>query len=217
MILEVCISKKLRDFTLQAEFVLNEGTLGLMGSSGSGKSMLLKCLAGIETPDTGRIVLNSKVLFDSQQKINLIPQKRSIGYLFQSYALFPNMSVLENILCGMQIQNLAKKEAVKQAELLLDKFKLRDLAASYPRQLSGGQKQRTALARLLASKPQVILLDEPFSALDTDLKEELHLELAKVLAEYGKIAVLVSHDRQEVMKLSEKMFVIKQGVLQKDG
>ena len=217
MILEVCISKKLRDFTLQAEFVLNEGTLGLMGSSGSGKSMLLKCLAGIETPDTGRIVLNSKVLFDSQQKINLIPQKRSIGYLFQSYALFPNMSVLENILCGMQIQNLAKKEAVKQAELLLDKFKLRDLAASYPRQLSGGQKQRTALARLLASKPQVILLDEPFSALDTDLKEELHLELAKVLTEYGKIAVLVSHDRQEVMKLSEKMFVIKQGVLQKDG
>lgn len=217
MILEVCISKKLRDFTLQAEFVLNEGTLGLMGSSGSGKSMLLKCLAGIETPDIGRIVLNSKVLFDSQQKINLIPQKRSIGYLFQSYALFPNMSVLENILCGMQIQNLAKKEAVKQAELLLDKFKLRDLAASYPRQLSGGQKQRTALARLLASKPQVILLDEPFSALDTDLKEELHLELAKVLAEYGKIAVLVSHDRQEVMKLSEKMFVIKQGVLQKDG
>lgn len=217
MILEVNITKKLRAFTLQAEFILHEGTSGLMGASGSGKSMLLKCLAGLETPDSGRIVLDDKVLYDSEQKINLMPQQRSIGYLFQSYALFPNMNVLENILCGLQAQRLPAQEALRQAEMLLKKFQLADLAKSYPRQLSGGQKQRTALARLLAARPQVILLDEPFSALDADLKEELQLELAKVLQKYGKIAVLVSHDRQEVTRLSRKIFIVRQGVVKNES
>lgn len=216
MILEVKIIKKLRDFTLQAEFVLHEGTLGLMGRSGSGKSMLLKCLAGLETPDSGRVVLGSKVLYDSEQKINLIPQQRNVGYLFQNYALFPNMNVRENVLCGIQAQRLSHKEAVQNAEMLLAKFQLTDLAESYPGQLSGGQKQRTALARLVAARPQVILLDEPFSALDTDLKEDMQQELAKVLAEYGKIAVLVSHDRQEILRLSKKIFTIQEGIV-KEG
>ncbi len=217
MQVEINISKKLKEFTLQAELVLQDGVLGLMGSSGSGKSMLLKCLAGIETPDSGRIVLNGRVLFDSAAKINLPPQQRRVGYLFQSYALFPNMSVAENIMCGPRAKGLAKEHCLAIVTAMMNKFQLQGLAARYPRQLSGGQKQRAALARLMAVEPEVILLDEPFSALDTQLKDKLQEQLQQLLAEYGGISVLVSHDRQEIERLSDKVLFIHQGILSEEG
>ena len=213
MQLEVNICKKLKEFSLQAEFVLHDGVLGLMGSSGSGKSMLLKCLAGIETPDCGRIVLNGRVLFDSAEKINLPPQQRRIGYLFQNYALFPNMSVAENIMCGPRAKGFKKEQSRAIVQAMVNKFQLQGLEARYPRQLSGGQKQRTALARLLAVEPEVILLDEPFSALDTQLKEKLQKQLQQLLQDYGGISVLVSHDRQEIERLSDSVLFIHQGIL----
>lgn len=217
MQLEINISKKLKEFTLQAELVLLDGVLGLMGSSGSGKSMLLKCLAGIETPDSGRIVLNGRVLFDSAAKINLPPQQRRVGYLFQSYALFPNMSVAENIICGPRAKGLRQEQSQAVVQAMVSKFQLQGLEARYPRQLSGGQKQRAALARLLAVEPEVILLDEPFSALDTQLKDRLQEQLQQLLAEYGGISVLVSHDRQEIERLSDRVLFIQQGILSEEG
>ncbi len=217
MQLEINISKKLKEFTLQAELALQDGVLGLMGSSGSGKSMLLKCLAGIETPDSGRIVLNGRVLFDSAAKINLPPQKRRVGYLFQSYALFPNMSVAENIICGPRAKGLRQEQSHAVVQAMVSKFQLQGLEARYPRQLSGGQKQRAALARLLAVEPEVILLDEPFSALDTQLKDRLQEQLQLLLAEYGGISVLVSHDRQEIERLSDRVLFIQQGILSEEG
>lgn len=216
MQLEVNIRKKLKEFILQAEFVLYDGVLGLMGSSGSGKSMLLKCLAGIETPDCGRIVLNGRVLFDSTEKINLPPQQRRIGYLFQNYALFPNMSVAENIMCGPRAKGLKQEQSQDIVRAMVNKFQLQGLEARYPRQLSGGQKQRTALARLLAVEPEVILLDEPFSALDTQLKEKLQKQLQQLLQDYGGISVLVSHDRQEIERLSDSVLFIYQGILSEE-
>lgn len=217
MQLEINISKKLKEFTLQAELALQDGVLGLMGSSGSGKSMLLKCLAGIETPDSGRIVLNDRVLFDSAAKINLPPQQRRVGYLFQSYALFPNMSVAENIICGPRAKGLRQEQSKAVVQAMVSKFQLQGLEARYPRQLSGGQKQRAALARLLAAEPEVILLDEPFSALDTQLKDRLQKQLQQLLAEYGGISVLVSHDRQEIERLSDRVLFIQQGILSEEG
>ena len=216
MQLEVNIRKKLKEFILQAEFMLHDGVLGLMGSSGSGKSMLLKCLAGIETPDCGRIVLNGRVLFDSTEKINLPPQQRRIGYLFQNYALFPNMSVAENIMCGPRAKGLKQEQSQDIVRAMVNKFQLQGLEARYPRQLSGGQKQRTALARLLAVEPEVILLDEPFSALDAQLKEKLQKQLQQLLQDYGGISVLVSHDRQEIERLSDSVLFIYQGILSEE-
>ena len=213
--LYVNIAKRLNQFNLQVEFNLENGLTGLMGASGSGKSMTLKCIAGIELPDSGKIVLDGKVLFDSEAKVNLPPQKRNVGYLFQSYALFSNMNVVENILCGLQAKGLSDAEANARAQKLVEKFKLQGLEKSYPRQLSGGQKQRVALARLLAAEPEVILLDEPFSALDEDLKEDLQRELRAALAEFGGVALLVSHNKSEIKKLCNSAYVIKQGQVAK--
>ena len=204
MILEVDITKKLKEFTLEIAFTLEKreatepAVLGLMGSSGSGKSMTLKCIAGIARPDSGSIVLDGRVLFDSAKGINLPPQERHIGYLFQSYALFPNMSVAENICCGLEVRQLSAAERRKELGELVQKFQLCGLENRYPRQLSGGQKQRVALARMLAARPKVLLLDEPFSALDWELKQELRLEMQAILKAYEGLALLVSHDKEEI-------------------
>lgn len=211
MLLEVKIRKKLKEFTLDVDFVVKDAVLGLMGSSGSGKSMTLKCIAGIEEPDEGRIVLDGRVLFDSQQGISLKPQQRHIGYMFQSYALFPNMTVKQNILCGLEVRGLSASRQEQCLQELLTRFQLQAIAESYPRQISGGQKQRAALARMLGAAPQVILLDEPFSALDTGLKQELLQELQELLQERGGATILVSHDKQEIELLSASHRKIEQG------
>lgn len=210
----VDITKKLHSFTLRADFTLADGILGLMGSSGSGKSMTLKCIAGIERPDFGYIELDGKVLFDSTKKIDLPPQQRHIGYLFQSYALFPNMSALDNVVCGFAATGIGQVEARRRSGELLAKFRLQDFADRYPRQLSGGQRQRVALARMLAAAPQVLLLDEPFAALDEELKDELQPQLLGLLEEYNRPAIIVSHDKGEISYFCQRQARIKQGVLE---
>lgn len=202
MDLSVSIKKNLRDFVLDVNFSTENEIFALLGASGCGKSMTLKCIAGIETPDEGKIILNGRILFDSEKKINLPPQQRKVGYLFQNYALFPNMTVAENIL-------FAAKNFEKLEENL-QRFKISELRNAYPAELSGGQQQRVALARILNSNAEILLLDEPFSALDSHLKWNLELEMEEILKSYGA-AVLVSHNRGEVFRLANKIAVMSCG------
>lgn len=206
--LVVQIYKKLAEFDLDVSFQVEDNILGLMGASGSGKSMILKCIAGIETPDQGKIVLNDRVLFDSEKKINVPIQKRNVGYMFQSYALFPNMNVYENISVGLRARKVKDVDIVVQK--VMQQFRIFELASRYPKQLSGGQRQRVALARLMAYEPDVLLLDEPFSALDEDLKEDLLQELKSEL-QISKPVIFVSHNKEEVNYLCDLKYKIKQG------
>lgn len=208
------IEKRLGDFHLKVRLEADEGVTALLGASGCGKSVTLKCIAGIMTPDRGRITLDGRVLFDSEARIDLPPQQRRVGYLFQNYALFPNMTVGKNLLCGIRAGTRAERAAVEDA---LRRFRLEGLERHYPAQLSGGQQQRAALARLLCAKPDVILLDEPFSALDSHLRFHLERELASLLRQYGKPAVLVSHDRDEAFRLADRIAVMDRGRVETAG
>jgi len=213
--LEVDIKMKIGKFELKVKFDADSRShIGILGASGCGKSMTLKCIAGIVKPDEGRIVLNGKVLFDSKEKINLPPQKRKVGYLFQNYALFPNMTVEKNIAIGIRDTKKDIKKDTKKQEIvkaLIVKFHLQGLEARYPSELSGGQQQRVALARMLANEPDIIMLDEPFSALDSFLKEELQREMYNIMKEYDGEVLMVSHSRDEVFKLTEKLVIMDDG------
>lgn len=209
MSLSVEIHKKLGNFQLHVAFESKKKeTLALLGASGSGKSMTLKCIAGIETPDEGQIILDGRTLFDSKRKINLPPQKRKVGYLFQNYALFPNMTVEQNI--GAGIQGDKQKKQTITAEKIKALY-LNGLEHKYPFQLSGGQQQRVALARILASEPELILLDEPFSALDSYLKWQLEQELIHTLEMFPGTALFVSHNRDEVYRVCDNVCIINDG------
>ncbi|MCI6950616.1 MAG: ATP-binding cassette domain-containing protein, partial [Clostridium sp.] len=184
MKLVVDIQKSLGGFRLETAFTAEDGVTGLLGASGCGKSMTLKCIAGVVTPDEGHISLDGVTLFDSAKHINLRPQQRHVGYLFQNYALFPNMTVQQNILTGLRHENDRAVRASACAEAIR-LFGLSGLEKRRPSQLSGGQQQRVALARILVNRPQLLMLDEPFSALDTHLREKLQLEMKDLLATYG--------------------------------
>ena len=208
-LLKVNIQKKLKEFDLNVDFELKKGCLGILGPSGCGKSMTLKSIAGIVDPDKGIVSLTmdeETVYFDSDSKINLKPQKRNVGYLFQNYALFPNMTVEENVAIG-----LSKNDDRKIVSEMIKRFHLEGLEKRYPRQLSGGQQQRVALARILAFGPDVILLDEPFSALDTYLKEQLRIELVNMLKAFYGFSILVTHDRDEAFQFCDELLILDQG------
>jgi len=208
-LLKVNIQKKLKEFDLDVDFELEKGCLGILGPSGCGKSMTLKSIAGIVDPDNGIVSLTmdkETVYFDSDRKINLKPQKRNVGYLFQNYALFPNMTVEENVAIG-----LSKNDDEKIVTEMIKRFHLEGLEKRYPRQLSGGQQQRVALARILAYGPDVILLDEPFSALDTYLKEQLRIELVNMLKDFYGFSILVTHDRDEAFQFCDELLILDQG------
>ena len=210
MSLIVDIRKRLGAFTLDAAFTAENGITCLLGASGSGKSMTLKCIAGIERPDEGRIELDGRVLFDSAKGIDLPPQQRGVGYLFQNYALFPNMTVRQNILCGLHREkNRSRREA--RLEEMLRMMQLEGLEKHRPAQLSGGQQQRVALARILVSDPALLLLDEPFSALDGHLRAALKIELRDLLRTFGREVVMVTHSRDEAYNMSAEIAVMDQG------
>ena len=181
MAVSINIEKNFRDFSLKVKFEGSSAAIGLLGASGSGKSMTLRCIAGIETPDKGKIIINGKTVFDSEAGINLKPQKRRIGYLFQNYALFPTMTVEQNISCGHRGGKASIREKVAD---LIRRYHLEGLEKRYPSQLSGGQQQRVALARMMIGEPEAILLDEPFSALDGYLKDVLQREMQDFLQDY---------------------------------
>ena len=216
MSLSVHIKKRVGNFQISVDMEHELGITGLLGASGCGKSMTLKCIAGIEKPDEGRIVLNDRVLYDSEKRINLRPQDRRVGYLFQNYALFPNMTVEKNILCGL-CREKRKEIKYKKLEEILYVMELQNCRGKYPRQLSGGQQQRTALARILVSQPELLLLDEPFSALDSYLREQLQTQLRGILHTYGKDVLMVSHSRDEVYYLCGQLAVMGNGRILKMG
>ena len=210
MSLLVDIEKKLGAFRLRVQLEAGNGVMALLGASGSGKSMTLKCIAGVERPDEGRIILDGITLFDSEKRIDLKPQQRRVGYLFQNYALFPNMTVKQNILCGLRWEKDKKKqEALLREHLAL--LQLEGLEDHYPSQLSGGQQQRTALARILVNKPKLLLLDEPFSALDSHLREKLLVEMKTILKNYGGVSLVVTHSRDEAYNLCDSIALMDHG------
>jgi len=208
-VIKVKAKKELKGFKLNVAFSSKEMTTSLFAPSGSGKSLTLKTISGVLTPNKGYIYLKGRVLFDSERGINLPPQKRKVGYLPQDYALFPHLTVLENAKFG------EKRKGV--AEEILKRLKIWELKDKYPNQISGGQKQRTALARALAAEPELLLLDEPFSALDKSLKEELYKEIKTIQSEFQVPIILVSHDIEEVFELSDWLVIIKDGKSSQEG
>jgi len=210
MSLYVNAKKRLGDFVLDVEFSSEKGVSGLLGASGCGKSVTLQCIAGIIKPDKGKIVLNGTTLYDSQREINLPPQARRVGYLFQNYALFPNMTVEQNIACGLRHEKnrSLRKKAVAE---MINRMRLNSLEKHRPQQLSGGQQQRTALARILVGQPEILLLDEPFSALDSHLRDQLLVELRDILKTFDKDTLIVTHSRVEAYKLCNTLAVMDSG------
>ena len=210
MTLEVDIRKKFKDFTLDVQFAAGDEVLGLLGASGCGKSLTMRCVAGIETPDEGRIVVNGEVFFDSAAKINLKPQQRKTALLFQNYMLFPNLTVEQNVAAGIpKDTSKAERDAIVLSEL--KRFDVVAFAKRYPAQLSGGQQQRVALARMLAARPGILMLDEPFSALDAHLKGVLEQNLASLFDAFDGTILYVSHDIDEAVRFCDRIAVVEKG------
>ncbi|MFQ4145514.1 molybdate ABC transporter permease subunit [Chlorogloeopsis sp. ULAP02] len=208
--LSVNIEKILAGFDLKVSFNTDEQPLGLLGGSGAGKSMILRCIAGIETPTRGSIILNNRVLFDSQKGINIPSRDRRVGFLFQNYALFPHMNVTQNIAFGLP-PGLSPVAIKQRVEAQLVQMQLEGLGDRYPHQLSGGQQQRVALARALASQPEALLLDEPFSALDTHLRSQLEQQMMATLADYQGVTLFVTHNMEEAYRVCPNLLVMEQG------
>ncbi|MUG99115.1 molybdate ABC transporter permease subunit [Scytonema sp. UIC 10036] len=206
----VDIEKHLPGFNLKVCFSADGQPLGLLGGSGAGKSMILRCIAGIETPTSGRIILNGRVLFDSQQGIDLPPRDRKVGFVVQNYALFPHMTVAQNIAFGLP-KGLSATAIRQQVETQLITVHLEGLGDRYPHQLSGGQQQRVALARALATHPEALLLDEPFSALDTHLRSQLEQQMVETLASYEGTTLFVTHNMEEAYRVCPNLLVLDKG------
>jgi ABC-type molybdate transport system ATPase subunit len=213
-------SSKPGQFVLEAEFSAPAGVSVIFGPSGAGKTTILECIAGLTAPGVGRITLadasgangeatgDGETLFDSEQKINLTPQQRRVGYVFQHLALFPHMSAAENIAFGI-ISNGARRETLVQD--ILDRFRITHVAGRRPGDISGGERQRVALARALVTRPRILLLDEPFSALDDALKQEIIDDLKLWLGRFSIPVLFVTHDRSEAAALGQRMLLLNDG------
>ncbi len=211
-LLELAIRKKLKHFELEIELNLPAGeghVVVLFGPSGSGKTMTLKCIAGVTEPDAGYIAIGGKPVYDSNRRVNLAIQQRRVGYLPQNYALFPHLTVAENISFGLLNHN--KEQAAGRVSALTNQMKLNGLEKLHPRQLSGGQQQRVAFARALAPEPDILLLDEPFSALDAGIRAELRQNLAMLSRDLSVPVVFITHDLEEAYMLADRMAVIDRG------
>lgn len=214
MSLSVSIKKHFPAFTLDVNIEAGNETLGWLGESGCGKSLTMRCIAGIETPDEGKIVVNGKTFFEREAgkrpTVNLSPQERKTALLFQNYMLFPNLTVAENVAAGID-RKLPKEEREAQVNAELKRFGLDGFDKRYPSQLSGGQQQRVALARMLAAKPDILMLDEPFSALDAHLKGALEQNLAGLFETFHGTILYVSHDIDEALRFCDRIAVIEKG------
>jgi molybdate transport system ATP-binding protein len=207
--LEVRIARRLPGFALDADWAAGDGVVALFGPSGAGKTLTLQCLAGLVTPDSGRIVVDGRVFFDAAARVNLPPQQRRIGYVFQGYALFPHLTVAGNVGFGLRDRPRAEREA--RVGEVLGRLGLAGLEARRPHELSGGQRQRAALGRALAIDPALLLLDEPLSALDAPLRATLRDELRATLRAVGTAAVVVTHDFTEAYRLGDRIVVYDAG------
>jgi len=214
--LDVAITKKFPDFQLDVAFSAESETLGFLGASGCGKSLTMRCIAGIARPDAGHIVVNGVTFFDSEKRINLTPQQRKTALLFQNYMLFPNLTVAHNVAAGID-KNVSKAEQDKIIATELKRFSLESFTDRYPDELSGGQQQRVALARMLAAKPAILMLDEPFSALDAHLKGVLEQNLANLFDAYEGTILYVSHDIDEALRFCDRIAVVEEGKIVEEG
>ena len=192
--------------------IQNGDFLTLFGKSGSGKTTLLRIIAGLETPQSGEIIVDGEIWFDSSKNINLTPQKRNVGFVFQDYALFPNMTIQQNLEFALD-----NKKELKRVKEILNIMEIENLANMKPENLSGGQKQRVAVARTLMTNPKILLLDEPLSALDNSMRIKLQDELLAIHQRFNMTSILVSHDITEVFKLSTRVFKISLGEITEDG
>lgn len=220
MSLEVDIEKSMGGFRLEAAFAAGNETLGFLGASGCGKSLTLRCIAGIEKPDAGRIVVNGTTFFDKapgrRAKVDLTPQQRKTALLFQNYMLFPNMTVRQNVTAGMD-RGMQPDRRDRIVEAQLRRFGLVGMEGRYPAQLSGGQQQRVALARMLAANPGILMLDEPFSALDAHLKSSLEQNLIGLFEEFEGTILYVSHDIDEAYRFCDRIAVVDAGHIDEIG
>jgi molybdate transport system permease protein len=215
MPLTVEIEKKLAAFTLNVSFAADDAPLGILGASGAGKTMLLRCIAGLERPDRGRIRLGEKTLLDTEKRLHVPARNRRVGMLFQNYALFPHRTVEENIEFGLR--GTARDASGSKAREMLERVHARGLERRYPRQLSGGEQQRVALARALAIDPEALLLDEPLSALDTHLRSQMEAQLQETFSTYRRPALFVTHNMEEAYRLSKKLLVLSRGQVAAQG
>lgn len=216
MCVECKIYKKLHNFDLDVEFTIGRELLVIEGASGAGKTTILNSIAGVCSPDKGFISIAGRQLFNSDTKINVSIEKRNVGYLFQNYALFPNMTVKENILYGLKNKEeykdkSSRKELLKYADYMMETLGLTNLANRKPSKISGGEKQRTALARALVTKPSLLLLDEPFSALDEDTKEIVYEEFRIFKDSLQIPTILITHDHRESELFANKIITLKKG------
>lgn len=202
----------LRLFDLVIDIEVDNEILVLVGPSGSGKTTLLKCLAGLKTPAEGFIRIDNRIVYSQKHRINLPPRERKVGYVFQEYALFPHMTVKKNIMYGLTAEK--KKANPRLTEEILETMGILALSDRFPREISGGEKQRVALARALVTEPEIMLLDEPLSALDQEIRGELQLELKRLQKQWGIPAILVTHDMNEAEILGDRIIKINQGKLQ---
>ncbi|KAF3998102.1 sulfate/molybdate ABC transporter ATP-binding protein [Glaciimonas immobilis] len=217
MIIQVQIRKQLqaddRSFQLDIDFTSDSKRIVLFGPSGAGKSLTLLAIAGLLAPDQGLIRINQRALYDHEQGINLPPQQRNVAYLFQDYALFPHLTVAQNIAFGLQAGWLNPRKANNHpaVQKWLKLFELNTTAKSYPHQLSGGQRQRVALARALVLEPDILLLDEPFSALDPALRDRMRKELSTLQQQLDVPMLVITHDPADVTVLGEAVFEVRDG------
>ncbi|SHI20071.1 ATP-binding cassette domain-containing protein [Desulfosporosinus lacus] len=208
--LKAFFQKKLPTFELEIEFSLNNGILALVGPSGAGKTTILQCVAGLQAPSSGEININDKIVFSSEQGVNIPIRKRRIGYVFQDYALFPHMTVEKNVMYGKP-QKGSIPNKVLTVSNVLEMLKIEHLRNRYPNQISGGEKQRVALARALMTEPELLLLDEPLSALDQDTRSTLQQELLKLQVQWQIPFILVTHDLQEAEMLGDQIIKLDHG------
>lgn len=208
------IVKKLDRFSVDMEYSFEEGVLVIQGESGAGKTTVLNCIAGLKQPDRGRIAIDGRIVFD--KKTNVSVKKRQIGYLFQNYALFPNMTVGKNVIYGIKNKEeyrdrKKRKELLEYADYIMDTFQITHLQKRYPEKISGGEKQRVALARAIVTRPKLLLLDEPFSALDVKTKEVVYEEFASLKKSLGIPTILITHDPQESKLFADHKIFMKDG------
>lgn len=206
--LDVDIQKKLEFFELDIKFTVGNILLAIQGMSGSGKTTILNCISGIKTADKGHIRLNNRILFSSNDNINMKIKDRNVGYVFQNYALFPHMTVRENILFGVDKKNINYE---KELSYISDMMKISHLMNKYPSEISGGEKQRVAFARAMITRPDILLLDEPFSALDEDLKEDIYKDLLNIKKSQNIPIILITHNKNEAKILADKTIYIHNG------
>lgn len=207
--LEVDVVKRFPDFTLEASWAAEDGVVVLFGPNGAGKTLTLQCLAGLERPDRGRIVVHGRTLFDADAGIDVPAQHRRVGYVFQGLALFPHLTVAGNV--GFGLRGRPRAERQRRATEVMERLGLASLAARYPHEISGGQRQRVALGRALATDPALVLLDEPLSALDQPLRRTLRDEVRDILVDWGAAAVVVTHDLSEAYRIGDRIVVYDAG------